>query len=258
MSRRKVLKDNLKSEIKQILRDCVSGALQRTNHNIDNNKSHKPFHTALLTPQIVKVSSFERSFSTSFGQGPIEKISELVASENGFETERQKPTMINIYKGAVDEVERICAALRSGNQKPNWDKEIQTLSAFTKGDTVVRRIITDLWLKKDGNEYFISIKTVKPNLDQSEIAKKDMLLLKSENPNYGTYLALYYNPSGHRREDYKHSIPMKIFDMHRDECVLIGKDYWDFLGGKGTYEKLLAIFADVGIETRETLLDYNA
>jgi hypothetical protein len=251
------LKEAIKNQIKQILRDCVAGALKRTNKKIATNKAHKPFHIALLTPEIVKVSSFERSFSTSFGQGPIEKISELVARENGFDTQRQKETMINIYKGAVDEVERICSALRSGNQKPNWKKEVQTLSSFTKGDTVVRRIITDLWLKKNDIEYFISIKTVTPNLDQSEISKRDMLLLKAENQNYDTYFGLYYNPQGQYREDYKHSFPMKIFDMHKDKCVLIGKDYWDFLGGPGAYEKLLDVFAEVGIETRETLLDYN-
>lgn len=251
------MKDNIKSEIKEILRRCVAGAIQRTSQKIEDEKSHKPFHRALLTAQIVKISSFERSFSTSFGQGPIEKISELVASENGYETKRQKETMINVYKGAVDEVERICSALRSGNQKPNWGKETQTLSSFTKGDTVIRRIITDLWLKKNGDEHFISIKTVTPNLDQSEIAKKDMLLLKSENTKYKTYFGLYYNPHGQNRTDYKHSFPMKMFDMHRDECVLIGKDYWDFLGGVGAYEKLLEVFAEVGIETRKTLLNYN-
>ena len=29
--------------------------------------------------------------------------------------------------------------------------------------------------------------------------------------------------------------------MHRDEVVLIGKDYWDTLGGNGTYEEILNI-----------------
>ncbi|WP_245929443.1 TdeIII family type II restriction endonuclease [Agarilytica rhodophyticola] len=245
------------NNIKDILRACVAGALKRTENRIVTEKANKPFHKALLTPEIVKVSSFERSFSTSFGQGPIEKISELVAIENGFQAQRQKETMINVYKGAVDEVERICADLRSGQKRPQWHKEVQTLSSFTKGDTVVRRIISDLWLKKDATEYFISIKTVTPNLDQSEIAKKDMLLLKSEDSNFQTYLGLYYNPHGQERKDYNHSFPLKMFDMHTDECVLIGKDYWDFLGGIGAYERLLDIFAQVGVETRETLLGYQ-
>lgn len=245
-----------REKIKKILSDCVAGAMKRTTKKIAEKKSHKPFHTALLTEDIVRISSFERSFSTSFGQGPIEKISELVARQNGFEAQRQKETLLNLYKGAVDEVERICSALRSGHQKPNWKKEIQTLSAFNKGDTVVRRVISDLWLKKNHKEYFISIKTVTPNLDQSEIAKKDMLLLKSENADYDTYFALYYNPNGIERKNYSHSFPMKMYDMHNDECVLIGKDYWDFLGGTGFYEELIQIFAEVGEETKKSLLKF--
>ncbi len=242
------------SKIKEILTRTVSNAISRTTKRIASNKSHKPFHDALLTSDIVKISSFERSFSTSFGQGPIEQISELIATDNGFEAQRQKQTLVNAYKGAVDEVERICSALRSGSQQPNWENEIKTISAFSKGDTVVRRVISDLWLQKDETEHFISIKTVTPNLDQSEIAKKDMLLLKADNPKHQTYFGLYYNPHGTNRTDYNHNFPMKIFNMHHDNCVLIGKDYWDFLGGPGTYERLLEVFAEVGEETRKILL----
>lgn len=251
------LKQEIKDEIKQILLACVENAIKRTNKKIAANSSPKPFHTALLTPDIVRISSFERSFSTSFGQGPIEKISRLVAINNGFEASLQKESMVNVFKGAVDEAERICSALRSGTQKPNWNKEIQTISSFNKGDTVIRRVITDLYLKKSGIEHFISIKTVSPNLDQSEIAKKDMLLLKAENKNHQVYFGLYYNPSGPLRSDYKHSFPMKIFNMHADQCVLIGKDYWDFLGGDGAYEELISLFKEVGEITRISLLNFG-
>ncbi len=243
-----------KNKIKEILVRSVSNTISRTTKRIASNKSHKPFHDALLTSDIVKISSFERSFSTSFGQGPIEQISELVAIDNGFQACRQKVTLVNAYKGAIDEVERICSALRSGSQRPNWENEIKTVSAFGKGDTVVRRVISDLWLKKGDTEHFISIKTVTPNLDQSEIAKKDMLLLKAQNPMYQTFFGLYYNPHGTEREDYSHNFPMKIFDMHHDSCVLIGKDYWDFLGGAGSYESLLEVFSEVGEETKKSLL----
>ena len=251
------MKKEIKAEIKQILLTCVENAIKRTNKKIIENISLKPFHTALLTPEIVRISSFERSFSTSFGQGPIEKISKLVAISNGFEASLQKELMVNVFKGAVDEAERICSALRSGSQAPNWEKEIQTIAAFTKGDTLVRRVITDLYLKKSGIEHFISIKTVTPNLDQSEKAKNDMLLLKAENHDYQTYFGLYYNPSGPLRTDYKHNFPMKIFNMHTDKCVLIGKDYWDFLGGDGAYEELVLIFAEVGETTKATLLNFG-
>jgi hypothetical protein len=46
---------------------------------------------------------------------------------------------------------------------------------------------------------------------------------------------------------------MGIFDFHNDEVVLLGRDYWDTLGGAGTYETILEIAKEVGIETRAIL-----
>ncbi|MEM8528576.1 MAG: TdeIII family type II restriction endonuclease, partial [Bacteroidota bacterium] len=104
-------------------------------------------------------------------------------------------------------------------------------------------------------EIFISIKTVKPNLDQTEIAKKDMLLLKAHNPNYQTYFSLFYNPGGKERNDYNWLIPFKLFNMHQDECVLIGKDFWDKIGGANTYNDLINIFAEVGAYTKQKIIE---
>lgn len=236
-------------KIENILIGCVRGALKRTEKNI----SYRPFHEALLTKEIVNASSFERSFSTSFGQGPIEEISQLIAIDSGHETERQKETQVNVFKGAIDEIERISSGLRSGERKPNWEQEVKKIRAYQKGDTEVRRVISDLWMKKDGIETFISIKTVKPNLDQTEIAKKDMLLLKAHNPKHQTYFGLFYNPGGENKVDYNWTMPFKIFDMHNDSSVLIGKDYWNTLGDENTYFELLEIFKKVGKITREEI-----
>jgi hypothetical protein len=238
--------DETKVKIKSILNKCIEGALMRTK----KKKSFRPFHTALLTEELVNVSAFERSFSTSFGQGPIEEISNLIALENGYETKRQKDTLVNVFKGAIDEIERTLSSLRGGEKKPNWLQEVSKINAYKKGDTVVRRVISDLWLKKDGVETFISIKTVKPNLDQTEKAKKDMLLLKADDEDNEVFFGLFYNPGGEERLDYNWNVPSKIFDMKKDPCVLIGKDYWNHLGGIGTYDKLIDVFEEVGDETR--------
>lgn len=236
-------------KIESILESCVSRALTRTS----KNKTHRPFHESLLTAELVNASSFERSFSTSFGQGPIEEISQLIAIDSGHKTQRQRETQVNVYKGAIDEIERICSSLRSGEKKPNWNTEIKKTQAYQKGDTEVRRVITDLWLEKGGAETFISIKTVKPNLDQTEIAKRDLLLLKAHNPEYETYFGLFYNPGGPNRNDYNWTMPFKIFDMINDPIVLIGADYWNRLGDSNTYKELLEVFANVGERTRDSI-----
>ena len=240
------MKTETKEQIREIILECVNNTIIR----ISSNSTFRPFHEALLSKELINAAAFERSFSTSFGQGPVEKISQIVAVENGGTVVRQKETMVNVYKGAVDQIDRIMSDLRGGIRKPDWKKEVKTILAVTKGDTDVRRVISDLYIKNGDLETYISIKTVKPNLDQTEIAKKDMLLLKAHDPKCVTYFGLFYNPGGPNRADYNWTMPFKLFNMHKDECVLIGEDYWDTLGGKGTYESLIEVFKDVGDLTR--------
>jgi len=244
------MKDSTNKEIVKILHHCIDGAIKR----VSKGKTYRPFHEALLTKELVVASGFERSFSTSFGQGPIEEISRLLATDTGAECVRQKETYVDVTKSAVDEIDRILSSLRSGDSSPNWKKELARVNALTKGDHVQRRILSDLWIKKGNIQIYISIKTVKPNLDQTEVAKKDMLLLKAHNNKYETFFGLYYNPGGPKRENYNWSIPSKIFDMLNDECVLIGQEYWDLIGGTGTYKELVDIFKKVGESTREKLM----
>lgn len=243
------MKEGTEKEIKKILNSCVDRAIKR----VAKEKTVRPFHEALLTKRLVVASAFERSFSTSFGQGPIEEISKLMAIDNGAHCLRQKVTDVDVTKSAVDEIDRILSSLRSGDSLPNWKREVSKINALTKGDRVYRRVISDLWIKKGKNEIYISIKTVKPNLDQAEIAKKNMLLLKAHNKNYQTFFGLYYNPGGPERNHYNWTMPSKIFDMLNDECVLIGAGYWELVGGPGAYKELLNVFKKVGEETREKL-----
>jgi hypothetical protein len=241
------------AKTKQAIEEIIASCVNRTVDRVKNEATHRPFHEALLTPALVRASAFERSFSTSFGQGPIEEISAIVALANGWKAQRAKDTEITIQQAKAAAVSDIMADLRSRAADPNWDKELQRVSQAQSRAKVSHRVRSDLWIGKNGKDCYFSIKTVKPNLDQTEIAKKDMLMLKAADPNCDVFFALYYNPGGETRADYDWSIPSAIFNMHTDPCVLIGKDYWDFLGGIGAYQELLAIFAKVGKGTRKSL-----
>lgn len=246
------MRQQTQESIKQILLDCITASFSR----VSTNQTFRPFHEALLSKEIIKASAFERSFSTSFGQGPIEKISQLLALDRGDHAERQKETMANTYKGALDQIERILSDLRAGNRTPNWSNEVRTILAVNRGDTDVRRVISDLYIRREQKDIFISIKTVKPNLDQAEIAKRDMFTLLANDPTCETYLGLYYNPGGPDKYDYNWTMPFKIFNMREDKCVLIGKGYWDLIGGTGTYEELLQLFAEVGETTVQRFIGF--
>ena len=112
-----------------------------------------------------------------------------------------------------------------------------------------------MWWNKDGVDNYISLKTVKPNIDQTTVAKEDCLYLAVNNPNCNVYFGLPYNPYGECKEDYAHNPPMGIFDFRHDPVVLIGKEMWDTIGGYGCYEELLDIAAEVGEETRRCIME---
>jgi hypothetical protein len=80
-----------------------------------------------------------------------------------------------------------------------------------------------------------------------------LLLLKADDPARNVIFGLFYNPGGEERDDYNWTIPNKIFNMLQDDCVLIGADYWNFIGGRNTYSDLLEIFSEIGESTREQL-----
>jgi len=53
--------------------------------------------------------------------------------------------------------------------------DTDTLLGFVHTAIVEHRIISDLWWFKDGINHYMSIKTVKPNIDQTAVAKQDLL-----------------------------------------------------------------------------------
>lgn len=232
---------------------CVKNTISR----LEREDTYRPFHSALLSEQALFWSRFERSFSTSFGQRVIEQISKAAAFNGGAQfAETQKVTIVNLPVEQVNAIEDHITNLRNGRatRKANWDLDVRELSSVRGAmNTQQFRVISDLWWKNNGINNYMSIKTVKPNIDQTAEAKRDLLKLKLADPNANVYYGLYYNPYGQNRQDYAWSPPMRIFDFNTDSCVLIGKDYWDTLGGVGFYEEVLAIANTVGVETRRQI-----
>ena len=255
------MKEETSDKVREEFERCVINTIKR---RTKARKKSRPFHDRLLFNSIgasgVKTSAFERSFSTSFGQRAIEKISQLVASDfdGTEEVYRQKETIISLGNKTVSSIREHLRMLRENKlgRYPCWEDDIKDIDISGRKEGQGHRVISDLWFKRDGREYFFSIKTVEPNIDQTESAKKDMLKLKSSNPCFNVYFALPYNPFGDEQNDYSHNPPSKIFDMKRDEVVLIGREYWDLLGGYGTYKKILDIADDVGLSMRNIIREH--
>ncbi len=143
--------------------------------------------------------------------------------------------------------------LRSASRKPDKEKETkEVLAVAGRGDMgkkLKKRV--DLFIEmRDETEYYFEIKTAKPNINEFTGIKKQMLdwiaMRGSEKPKakVKTIVAIPYNP--YEPKPYERWTLQGLFDLKEE--VLVGVEFWDLLGGKGTYEDLLKVFEEAGLE----------
>src|SRR5207248_5613948 len=107
------------------------------------------------------------------------------------------------------------------------------------GKDISTTVICDIYAKntKTNERFTFEVKAPLPNSDQTKVSKEKMLKLYAMDPCQidGAYYALPYNPYG-KRENYAWSFPARWFNMRKDAVVLIGDDFWEKVGGPGTYK----------------------
>ena len=134
----------------------------------------KPFHLAILPPEAVRLSSFERSFSTSLG-GTFEECAKLIAQDRHQEAARSRVLTGNISLTSLAEIERVRALIDAG-RSINYPQVVRRILKANSGQEVNIRTITDIYLKTaKGEEFYFEIKSPKPNKGQG-IEVTDRLL----------------------------------------------------------------------------------
>ena len=140
--------------------------------------------------------------------------------------------------------------------KPDWDKELAYVMAGGGGEIPVT-VICDVYAedRKNNRRYAFELKAPLPNSDQTKVSKEKILKLNAMEPRQidAAYYALPYNPYGVRREDYAWTFPARWFDMKKDEVVLIGNDFWETIGGLGTYQAFISAINEIGVGYRERI-----
>ena len=203
----------------------------------------RPLHFALVPAGVWKGSKFERSFVTSLGnvweKAAIEASRGVRAwMQQGYVYEGQ------IHSEQLRVIQRILGDLEAGRRRPNWDAEVAEVFAAATGPTEASRLIADVAIgdsdaDKASHDYF-EIKSPKPNSDQTKVSKEKMLKFAAMERRECYYYALPFNPYG-TRPSYAWSPPARWFDMKNDRVVLIGVEFWERLGGPGTWEDLITI-----------------
>ncbi len=253
-----------KSEIKQVIESLITSLMDKVLDKVlvkdpflpEVHHAKKPLYAALVPDEIFKGSHFERRFVTPFGK-VWEKLAEAVGKKSkGFavcsyringlvkkERLRRINEVLDKLEHPVEGKERI---------KPDWEKELEYILKG-KGEPIPTPIECDLFVKdlKKNKNYSFELKAPLPNSDQTKVSKEKILKLYCMEPPQVTdaFFALPYNPYG-KRENYSWSFPQRWFNMKTDKVVLIGNEFWDFLGGPGTYQEFIDIINSLGKEYR--------
>ena len=227
-------------------------------YDLNDEDSSKPFQYALFTKKGYLAKGFIHGCETALGNWH-ESIARIIASDNFKAAKKLQGS--NKLKGQITreaqrKTENIISELDSVLREPNHQSEANEIfDASQNGRQFEDRIQTvDLFLEKNnGEEIYFEIKGPKPNKNEMRAAKRDLLeifsMKASEGKKVKIFLGMYYNP--YFPKEYERWTCLKFFDKGGD--FLIGKDFWDYLGGAGTYESLIEIYERVGEEIRPIL-----
>jgi len=253
------LNDQQCKEIKEVLKT----ALRRKFQEYHPEPASMPFHVRLLGKDRLALYSFIHSLSTNFGTAIFEPVAKTIAMANYKIADTRIVAGDYIYHSAQNEIQRIIDGLTTAVAVPNKPEEIEAIRSVCQiGEKIkVRPTMVDLYIKDyDGGQYLFDIKTAKPNVGGFREFKRTLLewvavkLAAEPTANVNTFIAIPYNP--YEPQPYNRWTMRGMLDLANE--LKVGDEFWDFLGGPGTYQKLLDCFEHVGIELRDEIDDYFA
>lgn len=240
------LTNNQRIKIEEILREKLFNKIVEYEEKEDMNKE---FYFCLFSKENAYIASLLQSTYTWLGN-KWEKFAEIIAEENFDEVHRRKRIYGQITDNARSKISSMLDSLDNGNLEVNVENEKnKVIRANEVGSNKEASQEIDLMLKEGDQEYYLELKSVKPNKNEVKAAKSDLLKVIAMKGDVEVFLAMPFNP--YFDNNYRRWTVIKFFDEGND--FLIGKNFWDFLGGEGTYEELLDIFEEVGKEVKSKI-----
>lgn len=262
----KKMTKNKQKRIAQAIKDVVADMMDRVMERVlitdpfikENHRSSKPLYAALVPDEIFKGSHFERRFVTPFG-GVWEKLAQVVALEAHGNCQMGHTIEGTIGKESLRRIQEVLNKLEHSKGaekvKPDWAAELKYIKAGG-GQPIPASVVCDIFIQnqENGTRYAFELKAPLPNSDQTKVSKEKLFKLLAMEPKVVdfAYYALPYNPYG-KKEDYKWTFPLRWFNMHKDESVLIGNEFWDLIGGTGTYNNFIKEINVLGKDYRERI-----
>ena len=234
-------------EIKNLLKTKINDKLFK----YVRETTSMPFLVKLMQDaEKVASYSFIHSLATTLGMSVYEKISEIVASTHYDEVKTGYDVEGDITNEENSVISQVLQEIKNGTRKADKGQEIKEILKCKNAGGRKIKIRADLFLKKGDDEYYIEIKTAKPNIDVFVKSKQKLLewvALRKKKVN--TILAIPYNP--YHPEPYSRFTMQGYLDEEKE--LYVAEKFWELLGGKGTYEEVLEIFDEVGKEFKEKI-----
>lgn len=250
------LSQEQKEYIQQVIKDCLRSKFQ----NYKPESSNMPFHFRLLGKDRMALYSFIQSLNTTFGTSIFEPVAVALAKNRFAKAQAQYIVGNSISEGCQQTIQTIMNQLTVGNS-PDKIKELEELhKAVSRGNiNQMKTVKVDLFVEtKNGEQFMFDLKTAKPNISNFKDFKRTLLewagiaLTQNENAKVNTLIAIPYNP--YEPEPYQRwTIKGMLDDKHE---LKVAEEFWDFLGGQGSYKELLDCFEIAGIELRPEIDAY--
>ncbi|MCY0894654.1 MAG: TdeIII family type II restriction endonuclease [Acidibacillus sp.] len=252
----------MNSDVHQWIYDLVYGKLSSKIEGYNPESEHKPFFTRIFTNDMVVTHSLVQSFYTTFGMSIYEQIALKLATSVGYEAERQYRLEGDIDMRTSQLIDEMWEhdKIHGSSDKLEQIKRIHDIIYPARRAEVQHHSVVDLYIKRpDGEEFYIDIKTVKPNLGELESYKRKLLLwvgyrLSVErDAQVHTCIAIPYNPF-HPKPYLKNlrGGMGSVLDAKND--ILVQQDFWNLVGGsESVYDELLEIFEEVGTNIRSQI-----
>jgi len=253
------MKIAIQTVIQHMMNSVMNKVLVSDPFVTDIHHAKKPLYAALVPDEIFKGSHFERRFVTPFGK-VWENLAVVAANHGlGYGTTNHRIDGF-VRKERLQRITEVLNRLEHSENgvrkfQPDWNEELKYIQAGG-GELIPVSVICDVYAEDRTNNkrYAFELKAPLPNSDQTKVSKEKIFKLYCMEPLQvdGAYYALPYNPYG-KREDYNWSFPARWFNMRKDEVVLIGDDFWNRIGGIGTYNAFITAINEIGTKYKERI-----
>lgn len=219
---------------------------------------YMPFHHRLLGKDRYAMFSFIQSINTTFGMSIWEQVAMTLANGCGNSAERQYKLLGEIDEGTEKFIAKIHYKLRKNKIVANKNEEINLIRNKIKPGKakIDPDSIVDLFIKADEVENYFDITSAKPNMKEFVALKLKLLrwtalrLSQNKEIKVFTRLAIPYNP--YHPQPYERWTLKGLYDLDNGE-VLVGEEFWNFVGNGNIYEELLDVFEKVGNDLRDEI-----